>query len=314
MASNLVLGPLPRIGATCFAILCFSVGASAEQPLPPLAGGTSQGGQPSLPSTESQTDAEEVDRPSQPSDEPIQQTDEPTLPGDEPTLPRDETASPLGVAEAAVAAPSVAKMEQPEAPRPPAARPPAARQDNEAVFRAFRVHVREERRRRYLGAIGGVVAGGTTMTLGALVAKQTSTSPQPWLIGGGILLLTSATGLLVQSPVERLAVAHEVGGDRHSHAQALRMENKWRRQAESLRKGRLVGGVVGLVLSAACVSAGIALTTGAGGLSEADRTAWGSALIASGSAMAVGAAGNFLLRTPTEKSFATYWATRGGSP
>jgi hypothetical protein len=178
--------------------------------------------------------------------------------------------------------------------------------DSDGVFRAFLVLSRDERRRRFMGALGGVVVGATTMGVGAVVANETDTSKTPWLIIGGVTAGLSLLGIVMPSPVEMMAHKFRVAEDGHTPEEAEKLEQAWSRQADKLKKMRFSGGTASLVLGSGSLATGIAFAAGAANFNSTERATWSSVLIALGSSMMVGGIANFLVLSPTERAYAVY--------
>jgi hypothetical protein len=201
----------------------------------------------------------------------------------------------------------------PEALGPPSTRneaiPPPG-EDPDGVFRAFAVFAASERDRRIVGTVAGVVAGVTTIALGALIAEPTGTDADVWYVIGGIAVGTSLLGLLLPSPAESLARSYRVREIGHSASDARSLEIKWNDYALASKRRRITGGALSLASSAFFVGAGIAIATGAGDFTQGDQEFWGSFLIATGATMAVSGAANLFVKSSAERSLEAYRAVR----
>lgn len=193
------------------------------------------------------------------------------------------------------------------------ATPPTERRDDpDSVFRQFSVYAKHQKARRIAGAVGGMVVGGATIGIGAVLQSSVNVDPQPWYFVGGIVIGLSAVGLLIPSPAETMARSGRVDESGHSHEEAEAFEAKWASAADRARRNRIVGGIVNLAIGAGAAGAGLAIVSGAGNMNDDARAPWGSVLIGLGAGVMGSGVVSFFYKTPLETSFDQYRA--GQSP
>lgn len=189
----------------------------------------------------------------------------------------------------------------------------AAADDPDRVFRAFSVYAEDQKRRRIAGAAGGVIIGGTTIAVGAVLKSTVDADPKPWYIVGGVVAGFSVLGLVMPSPAEQMAQHYRVDHPGHSMEDAARFEAKWASAAQRAKTGRALSGVINLVLGAGAAGAGGAIVGGAGTMSDNSRGTWGSILIATGAGFVAGGVTSFIVKSPVEISYEEYVAASSGA-
>jgi len=229
-----------------------------------------------------------------------------------PAEPSPSSENP-SAAPAAADAPADAAASHADTPVPCVDEPleaPPVTTDHEAVFRAFAVYAASERDRRIIGGVAGVVAGATTIVLGATIAEPTGTDPTVWYVIGGVSAGLSLLGLLLPSPAEAMARSYRVGEAEHTESEARALEIRWNDYAQAAQRRRITGGAVSLLVSAVALGSGVAIATGAGDFTDDDRYFWGTFLIASGAAAGISGVAGLLIKSPAERSFEAYRAVR----
>lgn len=186
----------------------------------------------------------------------------------------------------------------------------AADEDPDAVFRAYDQFARRERTLRLVGGAGGVVFGVATMGIGSFVANKTDTSRTPWLVVGGVSTGLSLMGMIFPSDAERLGYQHSSAEGGHSSEEARALEQDWAKLADSARKERIAGGVVGLLLGAGNLGTGIAFAAGAGDLSDNQQAGWGGLLMGTGVMMLSGSTLSLLMPSDAEASYSGFMEGR----
>lgn len=187
----------------------------------------------------------------------------------------------------------------------------AVDEDPDAIFRAFRVFVDHQRRARIGAAVAGVAAGGVTMGVGASLASNAGQDPSFWYIFGGATIGLSALSFFLPTPIERLAVHHEIDREGHSAAEARALDRAWRQVAERSARLRVINGVVVLVTGAVVTGFGFATMGGAFSFDPGfDEQLAGAILVGTGVGAVVGGVSTLLIPSPTEVAYQTYAATQ----
>jgi F0F1-type ATP synthase assembly protein I len=183
--------------------------------------------------------------------------------------------------------------------------------DPDAVFRAFSLQAEDQKARRIGGAVSGILVGGTTIGLGAILNETINADAEPWYIVGGVLAGVSAVGLIRPSKAEQLAQQFHAASPGHTAEEAASFERRWEAEAEHAKKARMIGAVLNMVLGAGSAGMGIAIVSGAGDMTDDDRGTWGSIAVASGAGLITSGAVSLVVKSPLESSFDEYMAANG---
>lgn len=241
-----------------------------------------------------------------PEPEPVQPSSAEPEPGSAPVVPDApdaEKITPPASPETATGAPCVPEE---RAPAPAS----TAELDPDAPFRAFAIVAQQERMRRYGAALGGVLAGGSSIVLGAILKSEENINPDVFYVAGGVAIGSSLLALFLPSPFEMEAKGYRVGAVGHSLDEARSFEKRWAAWAESAKRHRLRNSFGSMVVGAGFAGVGVAFLAGAGSMSDDDRTVWGSLLLGSGVAMAAAGGMGLLLLSPVESSYRLYAAAQ----
>ena len=187
----------------------------------------------------------------------------------------------------------------------------AKEQDNEAVFRAFKIVADSDQRMRYAGGIATLVSGVGVMAVGAAISEANNDDPTIWIVTGGIVAGTSLFYFLIPNRSEKIADKYEVERPKHSKEEAIALDTEWMRYVDMAEQSRYVSGTTSIVFGVGAIGFGTAVLLGAFNWSSSYETTVGSILLASGGAMILGGIANFVIPTFIERERAIYDAARG---
>lgn len=224
-------------------------------------------------------------------------------PGDPPP---DSTAEAPEAAAVPPAPTAAAEVPCEESPAPLS----SVEADPDAVFRAYAAMAKQERRRRYAGAVAGVAGGGAAIAVGAILKSEEDINPGPFYVIGGLAAGFSLLGAIIPSPIE--IQAKKLGAEEPGHTadEARALVRSWERAADDARRWRIRSSIGGLVVGAAATGVGIAFLSGATDLSRDDRVLWGSVLLGSGVALLGGSGASLFIESPVEQSYHFFEASQ----
>lgn len=207
-------------------------------------------------------------------------------------------------------APSVAYAQDPV---PPTVAPTVlvepshdARGDGDGAHarQTLRTFAENEHDGRMAGGFALLVAGGAAVGAGLVTELHFDQSYGRivW-IGGALTAVSGFSSLFRPGPLESLDL-QTAGGS------AGELRRQWGARAAAARSGRVIGGVVTLVVGAAAAGVGGALGAGMGDLTQDAREAWTLGLLVGGGAFMASGLSTLLLESTLEHAFRTAY----GSP
>lgn len=224
-----------------------------------------------------------------------------------PSAPDAEKVMPPAASEPA---PTATAASQPVPARPVFSAAPAIEADPDAPFRAFAILAGQERRRRLGGAIGGALAGGSSIAIGAILKSEENINPDLFYVVGALGIGFSALALFLPSTIESEARRLRVDQSGHSVEAGKALEQKWEEWAESAKRRRIRNAIGGIAFGAVSTGVGIAFLAGAADMSDDDRLLWGSLFLGGGAAMLASGGVGLLMMSPMESSYQFYAASR----